>query len=169
MTELIIKLVIEVIVSLILFTVVVILLTIKDPLASINDYPKAIRERCIELGLIEPRNSRYTKKELIRKILAMLVFCIIASIILFFINEATSFIEGFIESYIIWFIICWYDAFIIDCVWFTHSKKVRIKGTTDMKEYKDYLFHIKQSLIGTILGIPCCAFIGLICYLLSLI
>lgn len=163
------KLLIEVVVSMILFTLVVIPLTIKDPLSSINDYPKAIRDKCIELGLIESRKHRFTKKELIKKILAIIVFSIVASIILFFINEVTSFLEGFIESYIIWFFICWYDAFIIDCIWFTHSKKVRIKGTEDMKEYKDYLFHIKQSLIGTLLGVPACAFIGLICYLLTLI
>ena len=44
----------------------------------------------------------------------------------------------------IWLIIDWYDALVLDSIWFCHSKKVRIPGTEDMEEYKDYCFHIKQ-------------------------
>lgn len=69
---------------------------------------------------------------------------------------------GFINSYIIWLIIDWYDAFVLDCIWFCHSKKVRIPGTEDMKEYKNYWFHIKQSLIGMILGILACILVGML-------
>ena len=61
--------------------------------------------------------------------------------------------QGFIESYLIWLIIDWYDALILDCIWFCHSRKVRILGTEEMKEYKDYRFHIKQSCIGMLLGL----------------
>lgn len=35
-----------------------------------------------------------------------------------------------------------------------------IKGTEDMKEYKDFLFHIGQSCIGMLLGLPVCAAVG---------
>lgn len=45
----------------------------------------------------------------------------------------------------------------MDCLWFCHSKKVVIPGTEGMKEYKDYLFHIKGSLKGMLLGLPVCA------------
>ena len=31
------------------------------------------------------------------------------------------------------------------------NKRMRIPGTEDMKEYKDYLFHKKQSCIGTLI------------------
>ena len=31
-----------------------------------------------------------------------------------------------------------------------------------MKEYKNYWFHIKQSLIGMILGIPACILVGML-------
>ncbi len=42
-------------------------------------------------------------------------------------------------SYGLWFAVVRYDAFIIDCVWFTHSKKVIISGTEDMvDEYYNY-------------------------------
>ena len=45
-------LLIECIVGIILFTLIVVPLTLKDPLGSVGDYPPAIRERCIELGLV---------------------------------------------------------------------------------------------------------------------
>ena len=72
-----------------------------------------------------------------------------------------TFKQGFSESYVIWLVICWFDALVVDCGWFCHSPKVRIPGTEDMKEYHDYLFHIRQSLIGTLLGLPVCLLVGL--------
>src|SRR5699024_12343622 len=50
----------------------------------------------------------------------------------------------------------------LDCIWFCHSKKVRIPGTEDMEEYKDYRFHIRQSCIGMLLGLPACLAVGVI-------
>jgi hypothetical protein len=67
----------------------------------------------------------------------------------------------------IWLAITWFDAIIIDCIWFCHSKRMRIPGTEDMKEYKDYLFHIGQSGIGTLIGLPACAVIGALVALLA--
>ena len=38
----------------------------------------------------------------------------------------------------------------------------KIPGTEDMKEYKDYWFHIKGSIRGSLIGIPACVLIGLL-------
>lgn len=57
-------------------------------------------------------------------------------------------------SYLIWTVVNWYDAFVIDCLWVCHDRRVRIPGTEDMKEYQDYWFHIKGSLNGQVLGLP---------------
>ena len=75
-------------------------------------------------------------------------------------NGADTFWKGFRDSYLIWLIIDWYDALILDCLWFCHSKKVRIPGTENMEEYKDYRFHIRQSCIGMALGLPACLAVG---------
>ncbi|MCR5055009.1 MAG: hypothetical protein K6A69_09225 [Lachnospiraceae bacterium] len=63
--------------------------------------------------------------------------------------------------------ITWFDALVLDCGWFCHSKQVRIPGTEDMKEYHDYLFHIKQSCIGSLIGVPACLIVGLAVVLLK--
>ena len=42
-----------------------------------------------------------------------------------------------------------YDAFVLDCVWFCHSKRCVIPGTEDLVDaYHDYMFHIKESAVG---------------------
>lgn len=137
-------------------------MTAKDPMSMIGDYPPEIRKKCEDLGLVEAGKKRFSKKEIIRKIIGMIVFGIIFALILSKVNKADTFWKGFIDSYIIWLAIDWFDALIIDCLWFCHSKKVIIKGTEGMKEYKDYLFHVKQSCIGMLLGLPVCLLVGLL-------
>ena len=153
-------LLIECIIGIILFTLIVVPMTLSDPLRSIGDYPPAIREKCIELGLIPKTEKRFSGKEIIKKIIAMIIFIPLFSFIIYKFNGADTFLKGFVDSYIIWSVITWYDAVVLDCIWFCHSKKVKIKGTENMKEYKDYLFHIKQSCIGMLLGLPVCASVG---------
>ena len=89
-------------------------------------------------------------------------FVFIFAVILKQFNGADTFWKGFRDSYLIWLIIDWYDALVLDCIWFCHSKKVRIPGTEDMEEYKDYRFHIRQSCIGMLLGLPACLAVGAI-------
>ncbi len=152
----------EILIGMILFALIVIPGTARDPLGAIGDYPPAIRERCIELGLIEDRKQRFTKKDLLRKGLAMIVFALLFAMILRHVNQIRTFREGFLTSYIIWLAIAWFDALVVDCLWFCHTDKVKIPGTEDMPEYKDYLFHIRQSCIGSLLGLPVCLIVGLL-------
>lgn len=156
------ELLFEIIIGIALFTIIIVPSVIKNPLGAISDYPPAIRKRCMELGLIENSKKRFTSKDYIRKGIALIVFVIIFAFVLNRINGANTFLKGFILSYIIWLSIDWYDALILDCIWFCHSKKIRISGTEDMKEYKDYAFHIKQSCIGMLLGLLMSVIIGLL-------
>ena len=153
---------IESLIGIVLFTIIIVTFTVKDPLTSIGDYPHAIRKKCIELGLTTERKQRFTRADLIRKGIAAIAFVLIFAMVLIHFNGADTFEQGFIESYLIWLIIDWYDALILDCIWFCHSRKVRILGTEEMKEYKDYRFHIKQSCIGMLLGLPACFAVGLL-------
>ena len=153
---------IESLIGILLFTVLIVSLTLKNPLTSVGDYPPAIREKCMELGLIEKREQRFTRADILRKGITLLAFVFIFAVVLKQFNGADTFWKGFRDSYLIWLIIDWYDALILDCIWFCHSKKVRIPGTEDMEEYKDYRFHIRQSCIGMLLGLPACLAVGAI-------
>ena len=84
-----------------------------------------------------------------------------------YINGYNTFLDGFKYSFIIWSIINWYDAIVLDCMWFCHSKQFIIKGTEDMvEEYHNYWFHIKGSIIGEIIGLFVCLIVGVIVTLL---
>lgn len=43
---------IESLIGVLLFTILIVSLTLKNPLTSVGDYPPVIREKCMELGLI---------------------------------------------------------------------------------------------------------------------
>lgn len=159
----------ESIIACLLFTIFVIPSCIKNPLSWIDDYPPAIAKKVQQLGLIEKGNIQKSKNVIIKKIIFSIIVILLATFVIFKFNEADTFWKGFLFSYIIWFIVDWYDAIVIDCLWFCHSKKVVIVGTEGMKEYKDYLFHIKGSLKGMILGIPICLIIGICIEILMLV
>ena len=154
--------IIESLIGILLFKILIVPLTLKNPLTSVGDYPPAIREKCIESGLIEKREQRFTRADIIRKGAALLVFVFAFTFILKQFNGADTFWEGFRDSYVIWLIIDWYDALVLDCLWFCHSKKVRLPGTEYMEEYRDDIFHIRQSCIGMVLGLPACLAVGVI-------
>ena len=160
-------LLIESLIGIALFTLIVIPMDLKDPLAVIGDYPPAIRKRCEELGLIEKRKQQLSRKDLIKKGIAVILLIVIAVLVMEKINHATTFLQGFGYTYVIWLAITWFDALVIDCGWFCHSKRMQIPGTEDMKDYHDYLFHIKASAVGTLIGLPACAVVGLAVQMLA--
>ncbi len=53
-------------------------------------------------------------------------------------NGCTTIATGFGVSYLIWTIVDWYDA------------------------YHDYMFHIKDSATGMLIGLPCCLIAGVV-------
>lgn len=159
-------LLIECLISCLLFTLIAGGMTYIKPLSMINSYPKEIQEKVLELGLVKKEDMSKSKKSIIKKFFALILLVLIISYIVKKYNGANTFIEGFIYSYIIWLSVNFWDALIIDCLWFCHSKRVIIKGTEKMKEYKDYWFHIKGAFIGCLYGIPACALIGLLVVIL---
>jgi len=159
-------LVIECAVVIALFTAIVVPSTARDPLAWIDDYPPAIRKRCEELGIVEAKEARFTAAELVRKAVGVVVLLAALVFLLTKVNGVTTFWQGFRDSYVIWLAVAWWDAIVIDCGWFCHSKRVRIPNTEDMSEYHDYLFHVGQSCIGSVIGLPVCLLVGLMVQLL---
>ena len=153
---------IESIVGCLVFTILFGGMTYINPLSMIHDYPPAIQNKAKELGLITDEQKRYSKTDIIRKIIGIFIFGLMLAFIVFKLNDADTFIKGFGCSYLLWNIVNWWDAIFIDCIWFCHSKKFVIPETEGMKEYKDYLFHIKASLKGMLFGIPACLLAGLL-------
>ncbi len=158
---------IEAVILCILFTILI-LCSMRKPLETqIYSYPPNIINRVADMGLIEKMKKPRLVESLKRKWSAIIVFGVIMGLLVYFINDADSFTKAFGISYGLWTVVDWYDALVLDIGWFCHSEKVRIPGTEDMvKDYQDYWFHIKASLVGMLLGLPTCLIAGAICQLI---
>lgn len=157
--------ILETIILGIIFTIMVYKMS-KNPIKELYNYPPKIQERVKSLEQYK-NNIPTQKKKISVKIFAALIIIIIISIIMRYINNYNTIIDGFKYSFIIWSIINCYDAIILDCIWFCHSKRFIIKGTEDMvDEYYNYWFHIKGSIIGEIIGLFVCLIVGIIVSLL---
>lgn len=153
--------VIECIIFCLLFTIMVYIMS-KNPIKTLYNYPPKIQERVKTLK--EYKDSIPTdNNKIFAKLMASLIIIILVSLVFRYINNYTNFSIAFKYSFIIWTIINIYDVIILDICWFCQSKKFVFKGTEDMiKEYKNYWFHIKQGLIGELIGLILCIIIALV-------
>lgn len=153
--------VIETVILCMLFTLMVYAMS-RNPIKTLYNYPPKIQERVKSLEKYKDKVPT-NKNKIAAKLCASAGIVVIASLIMRYINGYNTFFDGFIYSYIIWSVINWYDAIVLDCLWFCHDKQFVFAGTEDMiKEYHNYWFHIKGSLIGQILGLVVCLIVGLI-------
>ncbi len=131
-------------------------------LAKLN-YPPEIVQRLIDLGMVLDDKPLPLIQRIKKKWPAMIIVGLLMGLIVRYVNGCTTFLSGFGVSYLIWTIVDWYDALVLDCLWFCHSKRCIIPGTEDLTDaYHDYMFHIKGSCVGMLIGLPCCLIAGLI-------
>lgn len=153
---------IETLVLIVLFTVAVAAGS-KNPVDTVYDMPQPIIDRCLELGLIDESRKADSPQTRKKKLAAAIVILLVLTLVLYFVNHAADFLQGFLISYVIWLIDDWYDCFVIDWIWVCHSKKLIIPGTEDlMDSYKDYRFHFIASLKGMVIGLPVCLLAGVL-------
>ena len=138
-----------VIFNVIIYTICGINMAKKGKLGMIQEYPKAIQNRCRELGLIEESSGKLMKKATIGKIGFFIGYIVLQTVLAYYIGGARTFFTGWLHGYLMWVAEMWFDALVVDCLWFCHSKKMVIPGTEDMVDaYHDYWHHIKYAVIG---------------------
>ena len=154
-------LVIESVVLCVLFTIMVYIMS-REPIKTLFNYPPKIQERVKSLE--EYKDKIPTEKnKVFAKSIASLLFVIILSLLLKYVNGYDTFLEGFGYGFLLWTIVNLFDAIVLDCIWFCHDKHFVFKGTEDMvDEYHNYWFHIKGFFIGEVLAIVVCALAGLV-------
>ena len=152
---------IESLVACALFTLFVFLMS-RDPVKTIFNYPPAIIRRCDQLGLVDAGNRPGGAAFYAKKVSALLVFGVLLGLLVRYVNGCTTFCSGALTAYALWCVVNWFDAIVLDCIWFCHDPHFVIKGTEDMTEdYHDYWFHIRGALIGMVLAVPAALIAGL--------
>ena len=128
----------------------------------IYSYPEPITRRWIELGKVPVKEVPSLSARLKQKLPAAVFLAALLGVPVYRLNGCRSFLSGFLVSYGLWLIVDWYDALILDCLWFCHSKTCVLPGTEDLVDaYHDYRHHIKSSVTGMVIGLPVCLLIGL--------
>lgn len=151
---------------LILFTCMVMLPTIKNPVAGIHNYPPEIQE---EYFKTHPRveTAPVSKRVIAIKSVAIVLFAVILTggALL---AGADGFWDGFLFAVLLFVVVGAYDTFFIDWVLFARLKVFRLPGTEHMdKEYAQKWFHVRGmlfpgSLYALILGLLVGALVALI-------
>ena len=143
------------------FTLMVYLMS-RDPIKTIYNYPPNIQARVRSLE--EYRDKIPTRKEKKAvKLIACVLFVVILSLVLRYVNGYTTFLKAFGYGFLLWTIVNLWDMLALDILWFCHDPHFVIKGTEDMvKDYHDYGFHIRGFFIGEGLALAVCAAAGLV-------
>ena len=134
----------------------------RDPIKTLYNYPPRIQERVRSLE--EYKDKIPTQKNKISaKIGASVMFVIILSLILRYVNGCTTFVQAFGYGFLLWTVVNLWDAVVLDILWFCHDPYFVIKGTEDMvSDYHDYLFHMKGFFIGEMIALAVCALAGVV-------
>ena len=129
----------------------------RDPIKQLYNYPPKIQERVRSLPAYEGKIPTQ-KNKLAAKLTASVLFVVILSLILRYVNGCTSFLPAFGTGFLLWTIVNLWDAIVLDILWFCHDPHFVLKGTEDMvSDYHDYWFHIKGFFIGEALACAVCA------------
>ncbi|WP_242841175.1 hypothetical protein [Clostridium akagii] len=122
-------------------------------------------------SLLQYEGKIPTKKHSdIKKKLPTFVMCLILFAAITYYSGARPFISALIYVYLLWMIVNFYDALVLDTMYFCHSKKVRFLGTEDMvKEYENPKIHWIGFFKGSILGIVFALLVGGLIAVLSVI
>ena len=152
---------IEGIILCLIFTLMVWLM-VRDPIKSLYNYPPKIQDRVKSLE--EYKDKIPTQKnKLAAKLGASVLFVVVLSLLLRYVNGYTTFLQAFGGGFLLWTAVNLWDAVVLDIIWFCHDPRFVFKGTEDMvSDYHDYWFHIKGFFIGEALALVVCAAAGLV-------
>ena len=152
---------IESVVLCLVFTLLVWLMA-RDPIKSLYNYPPKIQDRVKSLE--EYKDKIPTQKnKLAAKLGASVLFVVVLSLLLRYVNGYTTFLQAFGGGFLLWTAVNLWDAVVLDIIWFCHDPRFVLKGTEDMvSDYRDYWFHIKGFFIGEALALVVCAAAGLV-------
>ena len=123
----------------------------KGPVGLVVLYEEDVQQRVVELG--------YTTKEKIRK--SFVITCIalfvpmlvLPPVMVYGINGAETFLEGFTQMTVILWIMGLFDRLFIDWYWVGHTNAWLIPGTEDLRPYIPGKVLLRKWL-ATVLGNP---------------
>ena len=117
------------------FTLLMIcVLSIKNgPVGGVHYYEKDVQDRVVEMGLITEKEIK--RNNTLMGIPFFIMMIIVCPVMVFFLNKASGFSEGFLQLLTAYMICNLFDRIFIDWYWVGHTKAWIIPGTEDLMPY----------------------------------
>ena len=155
---------IESVVACLIFTLLIKLISHYRQEVFTNDYPPVVTDKLRAMGLIAEKPPA-KKKDMIRKLTAMVVFALLFALLMRYVNGITSFGQAALTVYGLWLVVNWYDFLVMDILLAPFDKFYQKSGISAFDK-SAVIFHFKGSIKGMFLGILCALLVGLIVPLL---
>ena len=156
---------IECIVACVLFTIALELFCAGRREVMINDYPPIVTEKLRALHLVAEKPPA-KKSDILRKLIAMIVYAVLFALVLRFVNGITTFLNGTLTAYFLWLVVDWYDFLVVDILMAPFDKFYKLAKVSPV-EPSAVRFHFNGSVRGMILGLIFAPVVGLLVMLLG--
>ncbi len=103
------------------------------PVGGVHYYEKDVWDRVVEMGLLTEKEIKRNKS--LSAIPFFVMMIIVCPVMVFFLNGASGFMEGFIQLLTVYMICNLFDRLFIDWYWVGHTKAWIIPGTEDLMPY----------------------------------
>ncbi|WP_369899579.1 nitroreductase [Bacillus manliponensis] len=130
-----------------LFSVLILAILYYNPRLLLNDYPKEIQDA------VPPKTVKEKYQSNISSLFVILILLFIPFLFTLRYDNETSFWAISLYFFIVFMIVNLVDLFLLDWIIFCKitPKFIVIPGTEGMGIYKDFIFHLKASLKGSII------------------
>lgn len=142
---------IECIIACVIFGIGIVGSVLANKVFWLQEYAPAVQEKFLSL---HPEYKVTDKKEgllglIVKKFTVCLLFVAVL-LLMVYASGARNFINGFVNCYIIWFVVNWFDVFVLDMWILANWKKCRLPGTEYMD--KEYRSNNRKSIIDGFFG-----------------
>lgn len=156
--------IVECIVACVLFTVALEIVCAKRREVFVNDYPPVVTEKLRSLKVVA-ETPPTKKSDIVRKLIAVIVYAILFSLVLRYINGITTFMKATLTAYALWLVVDWYDFLVVDVLMAPFDKFYKM-ATVSAFEKSAVWFPCKGSIKGMIIGLGFAPIVGLIVMLM---
>lgn len=130
----------------------------------INDYPPVVSEKLRDLNVVA-ETPPTKKSDIIRKVIAIIVYAVLFALVLRFINGITTFPGATLTAYLLWLVVDWYDFLVVDILMAPFDKFYKMANVSPIEKSAVW-FHFKGSVKGMIIGLVFAPVVGLIVMLM---
>ena len=148
------------VVARVLFTAALEALAAKRREVFVNDYPPVVTEKLRTLGIVAEKPPA-RKSDILRKLIAVVVFALVIVLALRHFNGITTFSQVALTAYLLWLVVDWYDFLVVDILMAPFDKFYRLAKVSPVEKSAVW-FHCRASLRGMVLGLVFAPLVGLI-------